>query len=428
MNESQFSEMVQKLNTALDIEEITRMGRESGFTERLREVTPHRLVLSLMCALATLRVESLADLLRTFNAVTGRSVQYKPFHNQLAKPEFPELMRLVLCHFLENLVLRVLEPVPDDILAGFEDIILQDGSSLAVRDSLADRYPGRFTRVSPAAVELHATVSVLRDQPIRISLAPDVQAERDFLPEPGNLARCLFMADRGYADIEYCDQVAQAGGSFIIRFKENVAPQVVACFVAESRCTDLERRSLNAIRNTLRGVDADLDVSWRRGDRTISMRLVWIWNPTLRKHMVLATNLDRRQVSLNVVRRLYSLRWQVDLLFKEWKSYANLHRFQTDKEGIVVGLMWASLAAALLKRFLAHATRAVFEGVETSTRRTAMALHRHLLPLVENLLRSRSIRRVLNELLQFLSTNATRAHPKRDRGTGRLQVGLQPVT
>ena len=49
------------------------------------------------------------------------------------------------------------------------------------------------------------------------------------------------------------------------------------------------------------------------------------------------------QFTLTDVGNLYRFRWQVELLFKEWKSYANLHRFNTGKKAIVEGLIWASI-------------------------------------------------------------------------------------
>jgi hypothetical protein len=41
----------------------------------------------------------------------------------------------------------------------------------------------------------------------------------------------------------------------------------------------------------------------------------------------------------------------MELLFKEWKSYANLHAFDTENPAIVEGLIWIAIAAAALKRF-----------------------------------------------------------------------------
>ena len=74
--------------------------------------------------------------------------------------------RQVLCHLVSSLAMRVLEPIPGSVLSRFDDILLQDGSSLAVHDALAHRFPGRFTAVSPAAVELHVTMSLFEDRPL----------------------------------------------------------------------------------------------------------------------------------------------------------------------------------------------------------------------------------------------------------------------
>ena len=79
----------------------------------------------------------------------------------------------------------------------------------------------------------------------------------------------------------------------------------------------------------------------------------------------------------------------MELLFKEWKSYTNLHRFDTE-ETISESLIWSSLAASAVKRFLAHATERLLE-VAISTRKAhipadyvvaAIAAHRK--PVVRN--------------------------------------------
>jgi len=416
------------LKQSLDPVVVTQIARNTGFTVRIRDVQPAALANTLIYNCGARKTETLADLQRTFNALTGKTVHYKPFHNQLAKPAFPEFFREILSHLLGRMTLKTLKPVPTSALAQFKDIIIQDGSSFALKDSLKTTYPGRFTTISPAAVELHATMSVFADQPITIWLSPDSQAERDFLPVPESLRNKLFLGDRGYEDTEYVAQVRDAGGHVIIRCKGTLNPVVKSCWVSGRVPRSLRNRSLKEILGKLRGKHADLDVEWSRKKSVGTLRLVLIWNPKFKRHMYLVTNLDRETFTAEMVRTLYRLRWQVELLFKEWKSYANLHAFPTGKAGIAEGLMWAALAAALLKRFLAHSTQLVFPGVEISTRRTSMAVTEFMPELIGALLSGRGLLRTLRCVLLYLSTQALRAHPKRDRIKGRLQLGLEPVS
>ena len=118
----------------------------------------------------------------------------------------------------------------------------------------------------------------------------------------------------------------------------------------------------------------------------------------------------------------------MELLFKEWKSYANLHAFDTENEHITETLIWASLAASALKRFLAHAAEQLLEVV-MSTRKAAM-MPAYVLPELFRALRHGAgpwYRRAFEAMIRYLGTNAKRAHPQRDARTGRAQLGLKPI-
>ena len=82
MNKQEIKRVEDKLKRALNEETMTELGFSSGFTERLRVMTPCRVALSVIGALATQTVETLADLERSFVAMTGVSISYKPFYNQ----------------------------------------------------------------------------------------------------------------------------------------------------------------------------------------------------------------------------------------------------------------------------------------------------------------------------------------------------------
>ena len=425
MNRRQFTKFSRRLTRVLGEGGITRLGRTTGFTHRLRAVTPHRMAIALLTSLSCYSTKTLADILRVFNALADRSVQYKPFHTQLAKPAFPTFTWQLFEHLLQHLVVRVLAPVPGHALRGFDAILLQDGTSFAVVDALRDTFPGRFTKISPAAVELHATMSLFHDQAIRVHLTPDAAGERQFLPAPGDLRRKLLLADRGYMDVAYCRRVHHAGGSFIVRFQTKINPVVARALVGGRERSSWGGSTLDTLRGRLTGRSGDLLVRWKPDDPPF--RLLLLWNRRRKEHMALVTNLPSEAFTLTSVRDLYRLRWQIELLFKEWKSYANLHAFQTANPSIAEGLIWASLAAALLKRFVAHVTELVVRHVDISTRNAAMAFRYKAPDLLRALLYAHRIEHRFRELVRYVAENAQRAHPHRDRTKGRLATGLRPI-
>ena len=149
------------------------------------------------------------------------------------------------------------------------------------------------------------------------------------------------------------------------------------------------------------------------------MRLIGSWNPQKKCFDYLLTNLPQDRYTLSMICLAYKLRWQVELLFKEWKSYTNLHKFDTEKETISEALIWASLAASAIKRFLAHATEQLLEVV-ISTRKASMP-SAYELPELFRALRYGDgpwYRRAFESMIAYLGKNAKRAHPKRDDRTG----------
>jgi len=413
------------LARALSTDDVNQLGRETRQSERLRTITPHRLFLSTMAALAEKKVDSLADLLREFNRQNGVTVAYKAFYNRLARPGFAEFMRRMLTRLVEQLRIRILAPEGHAAVARFDDILIQDGSSFALKKALSEVFSGRFTTVEPAAVEVHATYSGFSDEVSTVEIAADSEEERQFLPDPATLAGHLLLADRGYPSTTYFDEVDKHGGSFIVRLSRSHDPWVNAAWLDGKRLTLRTPVRLSQFIAQHTGRRMDLDVEYNRGKQVHEFRVVVLPGnePSMTR---LCTNLPRTPFSLDLVSRLYRFRWQVELLFKEWKSYANLHKFNTANEHIAAGLIWASLCAAVLKRFLAHAAQIV-GGKPISTRRVAMCAGHIIDELVAALLTCASIAEVFRDGVAFLLANARRANPKRDRKVGRLRSGLVVV-
>ncbi len=82
----------QYLKQLLSSSELNRIGKFTGFCQRLRDIQPARLLPALLSGLGCDKVDGIAGLHRHFNALQLHDtdqIAYKPFHNQLRKQGFP---------------------------------------------------------------------------------------------------------------------------------------------------------------------------------------------------------------------------------------------------------------------------------------------------------------------------------------------------
>jgi hypothetical protein len=223
--------------------------------------------------------------------------------------------------------------------------------------------------------------------------------------------------------------VQDEGGFFLIRAKAGMNPQVVEAWREDGkRLQGLRNKPLKTLHTKLpKRHRVELGVQWQVDGRPLGLRLIISWNPRTKSFCSFLTNLPAQRYPLEVICRAYKWRWQVELLFKEWKSYANLHAFDTANPAIVEGLIWTAIAAAALKRFLAHMPQLLVE-VPMSTRKVAMCAMHVLGDIVRALKRGdeAGLYAALEAALTYLACHAQRAHPARDRQTGRSQLGLAP--
>jgi hypothetical protein len=421
--------MATSLNEVLGPKAVELVARETGFLRRKRELLPYILVLAIVATLGIGKAEWIADILRAYNKLAGDNFAYKPFHNRLVKWTFGRWMRRLLEVALTKLAIQVLAAVPGHKLERFDDILIHDGTSFAIKASLKKVFPGRFKKNAPAAVELHVTMSGLKNGPKAIRLAPDKEAETHFRPDPATVTRCLLLGDRAFQDQRYFAALQLAKGFFIIRGTKNIKPRILRAYDARGRrVRKLEGKTLS--HRLLPRYSVDLDISW--GPWAGRLAILYVPGRGRKKvYTYLHTNLDRADFTMDDVGHLYRLRWQVELMNKDWKSYANLHKFHTGKKAIAEGLIWGSILASVVKRYITHATELITR-VELSTQRAASSALHYLhdivraltLPSMETL---ETLVCAITSAMAFLTTNAKRAHPKRDRIKGRLRFGLRPA-
>ena len=402
---------------ALSPPRLEKLAREHGFFQRRRIVECSALFWALTLTVGALSTRYISDVLRTLNGREGLALRYKPFWNRLSKRAFPKFMRALFGQLCEQLIVRVLARRGASAADFFSEILLDDGSSFAVADGLRKVFPGRFTKVKPAAVELHAHMSLFSGMMVSVQLAADKETERKFLPAPQTLPkRSLTLRDRGYIDLAYFADLQGLDTYLICRATKSITPTITRVIAGLSRrdANRVRGKRLDELPKRMMKKDLDLLVQWERKGHTLHLRLVIRYVPEKKSRTLLLCNLlDTQRFDAETISQLYRLRWQIELVFKEWKSHANLHALQSENPAIVEGFIWASLCAAMIKRSLAHCAQLAAQDVIVSTHIAAMA-GPQILPLLATAAEQRFALRYFTAILAFLANNAQRAHPRRD--------------
>jgi hypothetical protein len=406
---------------------LNACGKDMKFCRRQHIITPLRLGLALTATCASQWVETIADFHGGFNALFGTTVTYKAFYNQVAKPRFADFSRLMTEWLVVGMMPKVLWFKKEYMFAAFRPIVIQDGSSFVIHDGLREVFPGRFKVVKPAAVELYTTMELLCDAPTTMVLPPDTTSTQTFLPEPPSLRARGLLADRGDVDLPSLRRVQDEGGFFLIRAKAGMSPQGLEAFREDGkRLRSLRNTPLQTLHAKLpKRQRVELLVRWDVEGAPLCLRLIVRWHRRTKSFCYFLTNLSSTPYPLEVIWRAYKWRWQVELLFKEGKSYANLPAFDTANPTLVEWLIWAAIAA--LKQFLAYMTQ-LLAKVPMAPRKVAMGAVHVVGGLVQALKTwdVAGLYDALEEAIPSLACQAQRAHPTRDRQTGRAQLGLEP--
>ncbi len=380
MDQKEFTIGLQKFKKAFSEAGINKLGKDLKFAHKFRKITPFRLAVSLLSGF-TGKLETISDAYRTYNEINKESVQYKPFYNQLSKRTFPDFMRNVVSRLMGELATQVLTLDNTNPFSNFKKILIHDGSSYAIKPSLKPIYPGKFKQ-GKAAVQLHTTMSLLEDEAVSVTLAPFKEADVNYLPQPKEVEGSLLLIDRAYLDFLYLNEVDHNHGYFIVRGKCHINPTIQhAQYNNGKKINRFLGKKLQEIKVSKKE-SVDLDVVSKTMVGHIKYRLLIKWNKATREYTYLISNLSREKFNADQIFLGYRLRWQVELLFKEWKSYANLKKFDTSNQYIAEGLIWTALSVAIVKRFMAHITQSVTKTA-TSTRIVAMCIGRRVLLMME---------------------------------------------
>lgn len=345
----------------------TELARSSGFCQRRSKMTA-------ACFVETTVLGWLAHPSATLHQLTQRAldrgVQVSPQGlAQRFTPAAAELLREVWEAALTEVI--VAAPVTNQVLSRFAAVLVIDSTTVSLPDALATVWVGcggRVTQGSQSALKLTVRLD-LRTGRLE-SLPSDGRAQDKSSPlqtaslPPG----ALRITDLGFWSLDVLAQIANQQAYFLSRLHL----QTVVCTRAGERL-DLvtwlphQKRRRLSVAVTL-GVVAQLParlLAVRVPNRVAAARREAILadakregeTPSTRKlaladWTLLVTNAPPALISISDALVLARARWQIELLFKLWKSHGRLDDWRSADPHRILCEVYAKLTALIIQHWI----------------------------------------------------------------------------
>jgi hypothetical protein len=369
--------------------QIEQLAKESGFITRSSSRLTGEAFLKMM-------VEHLAPY-KEWSLNDQCEYLWEQYGIEMTKQSLDERYHCFTVSFLKRcyetiLAQRLRNPVKG-IPCHFNGIYLTDSTSFQLPAHLAPFYQSNGGATSGASVKIHQSIELLKFQVQDLCITDGKASDGNYWKTKGfHLGKNnLWIADLGYFSWKTLREIAGSGNYFISRYKtgttlylkdqqESYTPLSIAQWVKE-HCRDGE------------GITS-MEVYW--GNDKIKARLIYEqvpeevkqerlqqykrrhanqsqkgrhWAMTTLKEVLCGynlylTNTTVDQIANEQVFLIYALRWQIELLFKIWKSLLfidkvgqmNIFRFECFLYGRLIFILLSTEFVAFIKSTLQEAT------------------------------------------------------------------------
>jgi Transposase DDE domain len=311
-------------------------------------------------------------------------------------------------------------PAAIDRLSRFAGVHVQDATLLPLPDDLAADFPGHNQPGQRAALKAQVRLELAGGAGTGLALeAGRTTATKTALTADDLPAGALRLADLGYFDLEAFAALAGRGVYWLSRYQASTAVFVAGTRVeladwlprqagpvvqAAVELGVVARLAARLVAGRVPAAVADrrrqrVRVKAAKKGRTPSAEQLALCDWT-----TLVTNVPAELASPPELAVLYRARWQIEILFRVWKSAGGPGRSRSARPWRVATETFAKLAALLLRQWLLVAGACAWLG--RSGWRTGRGVRRHALTVLLALPDAERVRAVLTSILGLLARAA----------------------
>ena len=370
-------DIIRNVSTALQAQlgdELDELARECGVVQREREFTGRTLLLMIVVTLLEKSDATWADFHRTAGRL-GLEVTRAAVEKRFAAGQpLVDFFRKALERILRQSVIG--DPSSTELLQPFTAVLVGDATTIALPDELADLFPGcgGAAGTSRAALKIQVLWDLKIGQLVKLVVEPGRASDAK---SPIALAEAeagtLLIYDLGYFDVSRFAALDARETQFISRLQHGtdvfdtagVLLDLVPFFRGQTAslvdqmillgatvrlcCRLIAIRVPDEVANRRR--QQARDKAKKRGREPSAEYLELLgWS-------LFVTNCKEEELTWKAVVVLYRARWQIELLFKLWKSHNQLHRGREGASALeFLAVFHAKLLGVVLQHWILVAT------------------------------------------------------------------------
>jgi hypothetical protein len=394
-----------------------QLARETGLVRREVKVTGSKFAQTLVLGFLGNPTMSYRQMSQA-GALSGLYMSAQGLEQKFSAASAQFMQRL-----LERTVQQLIEtasPCEVALLQRFGRIYLQDSSVIGLPEACAGVWAGVCPpeQQSHAALKLHVELEYKSGRVRGPVLAPGREHDQRS-PFFGQVLQPedLRLTDLGFFNLERLQQDSQAGGFWIIRYKHEVRVYQndrelrLLAFLRQCGSTPLDLAV--QVGKTLR-VACRL-IAIPAEERAVAQRRRRLREYARKKQVSLSaerlalahwtlilTNVPPERLSLQEVYALLRLRWQIELLFRLWKTYTRVDESLSANPWRILTELYAKLMAVLIQHWLILAS--VWQRADRSCVQAALTIQKFAVLLHLALQQRASLEAALTTILQVLQT------------------------
>jgi hypothetical protein len=417
-----------------------RLARETGFVQRESKLNGATFVQTLVFTYLADPDASLDELTQTAAAldvdITAAGL------TQRFTPAAASFLERVLAVAIKRVLAA--DPLAIPILEQFAGVYIEDSTIIVLPAALRDLWHGcgSATEQGEAAVKLTLRLDLASGRIAGLSLhdgrVHDSRAAHPVMTLP---KQSLYLADLGFFRLERLQQIDAQGGFFLSRLQAQTTvfdaegrrwDDLAALLATQAACVEMPVTLGVRVRLPVRLIAvrvpqevADqrrrrLRAEAQRRGQTVSARAL-----ALAAWTIFITNAPVTRLPLSAVLVVARARWQIELLFKLWKSHGRIDESRSSKPWRIICDVYAKLLAMVIQHWTWLLS--LWDYPDRSLAKAAQTVQKYALQLASGLWSQTRTRETLETIARCLAKGCRMNPRKKHPNTYQLLLALTEV-